>query len=134
MRDQFSLRIYGQRPMKILFDERTQVYRDGVKDSGARTWVPKNTPLFRRLWMEITYLQSAFTFCRDRQRASAMGGFSGTTGIQGELTVASSMSPVPIRLFVSANASIATRGGAGVYRGAFRVIRPCGGESDFCFV
>jgi len=31
VRDQFSLRIYGQRPMKILFDERTQVYRDGVR-------------------------------------------------------------------------------------------------------
>ena len=36
VRDQFSLQIYGQRPMKILFDERTQVYRDGVKDSSAR--------------------------------------------------------------------------------------------------
>ena len=31
VRDQFSLALYGQRPMKILFDERTQVYRDGVK-------------------------------------------------------------------------------------------------------
>src|SRR5215472_12308346 len=27
--DEFTLRIFGQRPMKILFDERTQVYRDG---------------------------------------------------------------------------------------------------------
>lgn len=31
VRDQFMLDIYGARPMKILFDERTQVYRDGVK-------------------------------------------------------------------------------------------------------
>jgi len=31
VRDQFMLDIYGQRPMKVLFDERTQVYRDGVK-------------------------------------------------------------------------------------------------------
>lgn len=29
--DQFMLDIYGEHPMKILFDERTQVYRDGVK-------------------------------------------------------------------------------------------------------
>src|SRR5579871_689240 len=31
VRDELSLAVYGQRPMKILFDERTQVYRDGVK-------------------------------------------------------------------------------------------------------
>lgn len=31
VRDQFMLDIYGQRPMKVLFDERTQLYRDGVK-------------------------------------------------------------------------------------------------------
>ncbi len=31
VRDQFLLNVYGQRPMKVLFDERTQVYRDGVK-------------------------------------------------------------------------------------------------------
>src|SRR5579875_13584 len=29
--DQFMLDIYGERPMKILFDERTQVYRDGKR-------------------------------------------------------------------------------------------------------
>ena len=29
--DQFTLRVFGQRPMKIQFDERTQVYRDGTK-------------------------------------------------------------------------------------------------------
>ena len=31
VRDQFLLDIYGERPMKVLFDERTQVYRNGVK-------------------------------------------------------------------------------------------------------
>ena len=29
VRDQFRLKAFGQRPMTILFDERTQVYRDG---------------------------------------------------------------------------------------------------------
>src|SRR3954451_1240131 len=29
--DQFTLRIFGQRPMKIFFDERTQIYRNGAK-------------------------------------------------------------------------------------------------------
>src|ERR1035437_1775166 len=31
VRDQLTLNVYGTKPMKILFDERTQVYRDGVK-------------------------------------------------------------------------------------------------------
>jgi len=31
VRDQLVLSVYGTKPMKILFDERTQVYRDGVK-------------------------------------------------------------------------------------------------------
>jgi hypothetical protein len=29
VRDRFTLRVFGQRPVKILFDERTQVYLDG---------------------------------------------------------------------------------------------------------
>ena len=29
--DEFSLNIDGQRPLKVLFDERTQLYRDGVR-------------------------------------------------------------------------------------------------------
>lgn len=31
VRDQFMLDVYGQHPMKVLFDERTQLYRDGVR-------------------------------------------------------------------------------------------------------
>ena len=29
--DQFTLRVFGEKPVKILFDERTQVYRNGTK-------------------------------------------------------------------------------------------------------
>ena len=31
VRDRLTLRVYGTKPMKILFDERTQVYRDGSR-------------------------------------------------------------------------------------------------------
>ena len=31
VRDQMVLNVYGQKPMKILFDERTELYRDGKK-------------------------------------------------------------------------------------------------------
>ena len=33
VRDQLTLRVFGQRPVKVLFDERTQVYRDGKRIS-----------------------------------------------------------------------------------------------------
>lgn len=33
VRDQLTVRIYGERPTKILFDERTEVYRDGQQVS-----------------------------------------------------------------------------------------------------
>ena len=33
VRDQFTLDVFGGRSLKILFDERTQIYRDGVKGS-----------------------------------------------------------------------------------------------------
>lgn len=33
VRDQFVLHVYGEKPMRILFDERTQVFRDGKKVS-----------------------------------------------------------------------------------------------------
>jgi hypothetical protein len=31
IRDELTLNVYGQRPMRILFDERTEVYRDGKR-------------------------------------------------------------------------------------------------------
>jgi len=33
VRDQLTLRVFGQHPVKVLFDERTQVYRDGKRIS-----------------------------------------------------------------------------------------------------
>jgi hypothetical protein len=33
VRDQLTLKVFGERPMKILFDERTQVFRDGARIS-----------------------------------------------------------------------------------------------------
>jgi hypothetical protein len=31
VRDELTLKVFGQRPLRILFDERTEVYRDGTK-------------------------------------------------------------------------------------------------------
>jgi hypothetical protein len=47
--DQFVLKVYGEKPMKILFDERTQVYKDGKRiplhDLGPATHASVQTML-----------------------------------------------------------------------------------------
>jgi hypothetical protein len=65
VRDQLTLKIYGQRPTKILFDERTQVYRDGkpvsLHDLGA-------------CWTEQVCMLSASTYCLNRPKANIRAG------------------------------------------------------------
>lgn len=109
VRDQFSLQIYGQRPMKILFDERTQVYRDGVRipvrDLGPEEHASVQTTLDGA---------SVFAVSIHILSGSPEGECDGRVlkydRETGELTVASSMSPEPVRLFVPASASIARLG------------------------
>lgn len=111
VRDQFSLAPYGQRPMKILFDERTQIYRDGVK-----------IPL-RDLRPELhasvqTTLDGSDVFAVSIHILSEMpeGECSGRVlkfiPRSGELEVSTALSPDPIKLIVPAEASVVRQGQA----------------------
>jgi len=112
VRDQFSLRIYGQRPMKILFDERTQVYRDGVR-------IPVRDLGFEDHASVQTTLDGASVFAvsihilAGSQEGECDGRVLKYDRNTGELTVASSMSPAPVKLLVQANASIERLGEPG---------------------
>ena len=112
VRDQFSLRIYGQRPMKILFDERTQVYRDGVR-------IPVRDLGFEDHASVQTTLDGASVFAvsihilAGSQEGECEGRVLKYDRNTGELTVASSMSPAPVKLLVQANASIERLGEPG---------------------
>jgi hypothetical protein len=105
VRDQFSLEVYGQRPMKILFDERTQVYRDGVRipvrDLGPEDHASVQTTLDG---------DSVFAVSIHILSGSPEGECDGKVlkydPSRGELTVASSMSPEQVNLIVSANSDI----------------------------
>lgn len=111
VRDQFSLHIYGQRPMKILFDERTRIYRDGVRiplrelaavDHASVQTVLDGANVFA---VSIHILaQSAEGVCQGRVQS-----FDPATG---ELAVSSDMSPEPVRLIVGAEAPIVREGEA----------------------
>jgi len=109
VRDQFSLQLYRQRPMKILFDERTQVYRDGVRipvrDLGPEEHASVQTTLDGASVFAVSIhilSESAEGECEGR-----VLGYDPSTG---ELTVASQMSPKPVKLFIPASASIARAG------------------------
>jgi hypothetical protein len=109
VRDQFLLEIHGQRPMKILFDERTQVYRDGkritVRDLGPGDHASVQTTLDG---------DNVFAVSIHILMGSPEGECDGRVlrydPNRGELAVASSITPEQVNLVVSANTSIARVG------------------------
>jgi hypothetical protein len=105
VRDQFALHVYGQRPVKILYDERTQVFRDGVKislrDLGSEDRASVQTILdgANVFALSVHILsQAAQGECEGR-----VSYFDPRTNM---LAVTSDISPRPVRLFVPENAQI----------------------------
>jgi len=109
VRDQFFLDIYGQRPMKILYDERTQVFRDGkkiplqdlgVEDRAAVQTILDGSDVFA---MSIHILsRAAEGTCEGRVLA-----YNSRTG---ELEIATAESPQPVRVIVPASAQVSRVG------------------------
>jgi hypothetical protein len=97
--DQFTLRIFGERPMKILFDERTQVYRNGVR-------IPLHELRPEEHVSVQTALEGSNVFAisihmlSDLPQGETQGHILGYNPASGELTVGSSLTRDPIRLVV----------------------------------
>lgn len=109
VRDQMTLNVFGGRSMKILFDERTQVYRDGKKspveslrpgDHASVETILDGTDVFAE---SVHMLSSA---PQGQCQGQVLSYNSGT----GELMVRDGLTQEPIRLTVPANASIARTG------------------------
>jgi hypothetical protein len=105
VRDQFALHVYGQRPVKILYDERTQVFRDGVKislrDLGSEDRASVQTILdgANVFALSVHILsQAAQGECEGR-----VSYFDPRTNM---LAVTSDISPQPVRLFVPESTQI----------------------------
>lgn len=111
VRDQFMLDIYGQHPMKVLFDERTQVYRDGVKiplqDLGPADHASVQTALDgTRIFAISVHILSSIPQGQYRGRVLR---FDGSTG---ELRLDAFPSPQPFTVYVPGNVSIVRKGQA----------------------
>jgi len=109
VRDQFSLRIYGERPMKIWFDDRTQVYRDGEKIA-VRDLGPEDHASVETVLDGDNVFAVSIHILSGSPEGECEGRVVMYNADTGELVVASQMSPAPVRFLVPANTSIARVG------------------------
>ena len=109
VRDQLTLNIFGSRAMKILFDERTQVYRDGIKSSLRDLHTGDHVSV-------ETMLDGTTVFARSIHMLSQLpeGECQGQVlqydRNEGELTVRDSLSPDAIKLRVPPSTAIVGKG------------------------
>src|ERR1700688_452595 len=105
VRDQFTLDVFGGRSLKVLFDERTQIYRDGVKTS------IRDLRAGDHISVE-TVLDGTTVFARSIHMLSQLpeGECQGQVlrydRSTGELMVRDLLSPEPIKLRVSSDTTI----------------------------
>jgi hypothetical protein len=109
VRDQITLKVYGERPMKILFDERTEVYRDGaripLRDLRPEEHASVQTTLDgTRLFAVSIHVLSR---SQDGEYEGRVLRFDLGTG---ELTVASGQSRETVKLLVQNGTSIVRKG------------------------
>jgi hypothetical protein len=107
--DEFTLRVAGQRPIKILFDERTQVYRNGTK-------IPLRDLRAEEHASVQTALEGANVFAisihmlSDVPQGETQGRVLAYNAETGELTLGSSLSREPIRLVLRENTPVVRQG------------------------
>ncbi|MGA8670015.1 MAG: hypothetical protein WB679_09070 [Terracidiphilus sp.] len=109
VRDQITLKVYGERPMKILFDERTEVYRDGaripLRDLRPEEHASVQTTLDgTKLFAVSIHMLSR---SQDGEYEGRVLRFDPGTG---ELTVASGQSRETVKLLVQNGTSIVRKG------------------------
>jgi hypothetical protein len=108
--DKLTLKVFGGgRPMKIFFDERTQVYRDGVRTSLRDLRQNDHASVETMLDGTTVFARSIHMLSRmpEGECHGQVVSFDQGTG---ELTVSESLSRESIRLHVPANATIVREG------------------------
>ena len=133
VRDQFTLKVFGGKPMKILFDERTQIYRDGKRaplrdlrpdDHASVETVLDGTKVFALSVHVLSQLPEG-----DRQ-----GQVMDYNSEARELTVSDIMGQGPLKLRVPIDTPILHVGHWGCVRAVLhgaRLVRPGQGNPGF---
>jgi hypothetical protein len=109
VRDQLTLNVFGGRSMRVLFDERTQVFRDGQKASLRDLRAGDHVSV-------ETMLDGTTVFARSIHMLSNLpdgecqGQVVSYDRSNGELMVRDSLSPEPVKLHVSSATKIVRQG------------------------
>jgi hypothetical protein len=111
VRDQFTLNVFGGRTLKVLFDERTQVYRDGARSALRDLRTGDHVSV-------ETVLDGTTVFARSIHLLSAVpegecqGQVLNYNPGDRELTVRDALSRQPVKLQVPAGTAIVRQGQA----------------------
>ncbi|HMD20770.1 MAG TPA: hypothetical protein VKH40_10635 [Alloacidobacterium sp.] len=111
VRDQFSLKVFGGRTMKILFDERTQVYRDGVK-TPLRDLGPDDHASIETVLDGTNVFALSIHMLSQSPEGECQGQILNYDPGTGELTVSDALSHEPIKLRVPTGTAVVRIGQA----------------------
>lgn len=109
VRDQFSLLVYGEHPVKILYDERTQVYHDGTRVS-LRELGPEDHASVQTVLDGTSIFALSIHILSQTPQGECQGEILSFNPDTHELSLSSSLSSQPIVLLVPANTLIARVG------------------------
>ena len=111
VRDQFTLNVFGGRTVKILFDERTQVYRDGVKSALRDLHAGDHVSVETVLDGTTVFARSIHSLSGTPEGES-QGQVMSYDPADRELTVRDALSRRPIQLSVPAGTVVVRQGQA----------------------
>ncbi len=107
--DQFTLDIFGERPMTIQFDPRTKVYRNGVEIALSELGAADHASVQTALDGTHVYAESIHILTRTPE-GECQGLVQSFDPGSGKLTIASQLSPTPVEVQVPGNTPIARVG------------------------
>jgi hypothetical protein len=117
VRDQFSLQLYGQRSIKILFDERTQVYRDGVRIP-LRTLRSEGHASVQTILDGTSVFALSIHILSQSPKGDCQGRVLRYSPQTGELVVRSAQPTEEVKLIILARTPIARAGGTAFTSGS----------------
>ena len=107
--DRLTLKVFGGKQMKILFDERTLVYRDGAKSSLRDLHTNDQASVETMLDGDAVFARSIRMLSRSPE-GECHGQILSYDAGSGLMTVSESLSPESIRLVVPAGTTIVRQG------------------------
>jgi hypothetical protein len=111
VRDELTLRVFGQRSMKILFDERTEVYLDGKRISLNDLHLDAHASVQTVLDGTNVFALSIHILSR-LPEGEYQGRVLSYDPATSELTIEAALSHEPLRLFVPPSTSVVLQGQA----------------------